>query len=52
MPHTQDADEVENRGRGDASRASLRREKIWWNMFKRWKDGEESDWWFASTGIP
>jgi potassium channel subfamily K len=21
----------------------------WW---KRWKDGEQSDWWFASTGIP
>ena len=23
-----------------------------YNIWKRWKDGEESDWWFASTGIP
>jgi potassium channel subfamily K len=23
-----------------------------WDVWKRWKDGEQSDWWFASTGIP
>jgi potassium channel subfamily K len=28
------------------------KKKRWWKVFKRWKDGEESDWWFASTGIP
>jgi potassium channel subfamily K len=22
------------------------------NIWKKWKHGEESDWWFASTGIP
>lgn len=22
------------------------------SIWKRWKNGEESDWWFASTGIP
>lgn len=26
--------------------------KRWWDVWKRWKEGEESDWWFASTGIP
>jgi potassium channel subfamily K len=25
--------------------------KRWWNMWKKW-EGEETDWWFASTGIP
>jgi potassium channel subfamily K len=37
-------------------RAHLKKQEIksrgWWNVWKRWKDGEESDWWFASTGIP
>ncbi|CAO2653713.1 Nn.00g031240.m01.CDS01 [Neocucurbitaria sp. VM-36] len=23
-----------------------------WGVWKRWKEGEESDWWIASTGIP
>ena len=27
------------------------RKKRWWNIWKKW-EGEESDWWFASTGIP
>jgi potassium channel subfamily K len=31
---------------------ALSKNKRWWNVFKKWKDGEESDWWFASTGIP
>jgi hypothetical protein len=31
---------------------SLNSKKRWWNVFKRWKEGQESDWWFASTGIP
>lgn len=31
---------------------TLHGRKRWWNVFKRWKEGEESDWWFASTGIP
>ncbi|KAH9870971.1 hypothetical protein J1614_006545 [Plenodomus biglobosus] len=26
--------------------------KRWWHVWQRWKEGEESDWWFASTGIP
>ncbi|KAH7371359.1 potassium channel-like protein [Pyrenochaeta sp. MPI-SDFR-AT-0127] len=26
--------------------------KRWWNVWKRWHEGQESDWWFASTGIP
>ncbi|KNG46867.1 potassium channel [Stemphylium lycopersici] len=25
--------------------------KRWWNVWKKW-EGEDSDWWFASTGIP
>jgi potassium channel subfamily K len=25
--------------------------KRWWNVWKKW-EGQESDWWFASTGIP
>jgi potassium channel subfamily K len=39
-------DFVEKRNKGQS------RKKRWWNVFKRWKEGEESDWWFASTGIP
>ncbi|KAI4610278.1 uncharacterized protein J4E87_010831 [Alternaria ethzedia] len=26
-------------------------EKRWWNVWKKW-EGQDSDWWFASTGIP
>ena len=26
--------------------------KRWLGIWKRWKEGEESDWWIASTGIP
>ncbi|KAF1850721.1 potassium channel-like protein [Cucurbitaria berberidis CBS 394.84] len=29
-----------------------RKGKRSWAVWKRWKEGEESDWWFASTGIP
>ena len=25
--------------------------KRWWNIWKKW-EGQDSDWWFASTGIP
>ncbi|KAG9195290.1 hypothetical protein G6011_00411 [Alternaria panax] len=25
--------------------------KRWWNVWRKW-EGEDSDWWFASTGIP
>ncbi|EOA86203.1 uncharacterized protein SETTUDRAFT_161419 [Exserohilum turcica Et28A] len=25
--------------------------KKWWNLWKKW-EGEDTDWWFASTGIP
>jgi potassium channel subfamily K len=25
--------------------------KRWWNVWKKW-EGNDSDWWFASTGIP
>jgi|TARA_R110002003_G_scaffold296_5_gene18645 uncharacterized protein YifE (UPF0438 family) len=32
--------------------ASIRAEKRWWNVFKKAKEGDGSDWWFASTGIP
>lgn len=31
------------------------KEQRWWERWERrerWKEGEESDWWFASTGIP
>lgn len=30
----------------------LSKNKSWRNVIKKWKDGEKSDWWFASTGIP
>lgn len=26
--------------------------KRWWNIWKKWEEEEEADWWFASTGIP
>lgn len=26
--------------------------KKWWDVWGKWKEGQESDWWFASTGIP
>ena len=28
-----------------------RKRKRWWNVWKKW-EGQDSDWWFASTGIP
>ncbi|KAF2849470.1 potassium channel-like protein [Plenodomus tracheiphilus IPT5] len=28
------------------------KKKRWWDVWERWKEGEETDWWFASTGIP
>ena len=34
------------------SRPHESKTKRWWGIWKRWKEGEESDWWFASTGIP
>jgi potassium channel subfamily K len=30
----------------------LKKNQRWFNVFKRWKHGSETDWWFASTGIP
>ena len=27
------------------------KKRRWWNLWKKW-EGEEADWWFASTGIP
>lgn len=27
------------------------KKKRWWNVWKKW-EGQDSDWWFASTGIP
>jgi potassium channel subfamily K len=32
--------------------SSHTKRKRWFKVFKRWKHGQESDWWFASTGIP
>jgi potassium channel subfamily K len=37
---------------GESLKKQQTKNKRWWNFWKRWKDGEESDWWFASTGIP
>ncbi|KAL5117832.1 Potassium channel [Pleosporales sp. CAS-2024a] len=31
---------------------TLKKKKRWWNVFKERKKGQQSDWWFASTGIP
>ncbi|CAA9960382.1 Outward-rectifier potassium channel TOK1 channel YORK [Pyrenophora teres f. maculata] len=36
---------------GPSSSAKENSKKRWWNTWKKW-EGEESDWWFASTGIP
>jgi potassium channel subfamily K len=63
MPPTLDDDAVElteNPRTGDFNHEtssvkhslSQKKKQRWWNVFKRWKDGSESDWWFASTGIP
>jgi hypothetical protein len=38
--------------RSEHGKTSLKGGKRWWNVFKKWKEGQESDWWFASTGIP
>lgn len=39
-------------GHSDASSNKKEsRKKRWWSIWKKW-EGEESDWWFASTGIP
>ncbi|KAF2034250.1 potassium channel-like protein [Setomelanomma holmii] len=32
--------------------AYLEEEKRWWRVFKKWKEGDGNDWWFASTAIP
>jgi potassium channel subfamily K len=37
---------------GEGVKKKKNQSKRWWGVWKRWKDGEESDWWFASTGIP
>ncbi|KAF1913058.1 potassium channel-like protein [Ampelomyces quisqualis] len=46
MALTTPSDVVHKRDKGKS------RKKRWWNVFNRWKEGQESDWWFASTGIP
>ena len=32
--------------------APERKEGKWNKVWKKWTEGEESDWWLASTGIP
>jgi len=48
----QEEEKPRDESRLDDTRSKRKKGKRWWNMFSRWKDGEESDWWFASTGIP
>jgi potassium channel subfamily K len=52
QPEQPDGSQQEN----EKSRKDLKEKegqsKRSYNIWKRWKDGEESDWWFASTGIP
>ncbi|CBX99258.1 hypothetical protein IAQ61_000631 [Plenodomus lingam] len=43
----------ENRPTQDeASESPESEERKWWSVWGRWRDGDQSDWWFASTGIP
>lgn len=59
MPPTPDAvrEGLESSGSGESGKENNikklhSREKRWWDVWKRWEEGEESNWWFASTGIP
>ncbi|KAH8723600.1 hypothetical protein GQ44DRAFT_709765 [Phaeosphaeriaceae sp. PMI808] len=47
-PRSADSEQSRSHTHGN----SLRRKKRWWGAFNRWNEDEESDWWFASTGIP
>jgi potassium channel subfamily K len=59
MPSTPDAvrEGMESSGSGETGKENTvkklhSKKKRWWDVWKRWKEGEESNWWFASTGIP
>ena len=62
MAHEQEEPEQANDLRQHTSRSEKEKRKEhkslkdsnrkrWWNVWKKW-EGQDSDWWFASTGIP
>ena len=36
----------------EAGRVEESKVKRFKNAWKKWEEGQDSDWWFASTGIP
>lgn len=49
--HGQEHAQTETRGSRALKNEEEKQNKKWWNLWKKW-EGEDTDWWFASTGIP